>query len=367
MKIAAVCDFPYWQADIGSAVRMESLCRALSEICELSVLCSAHLPEDSDFAETAPYELLDGAALGRIADNAPGPGIPAVRAIAQYCAAQGIDAVLTPYFDRFWMLDQLPRHILRIIDTHDCQSQRNRSFGQHGLIPTFVMDAAQEGALLDRYDLALAMSEEDHGEFRQMTDIPVVTVPFRLPPRPQPDPRETDGNSLMFIAAKSTVNDMTLRYLLQDVMPLVNRRTVLRILGSVTVPDRLPANTEVIHPGRVEDLAEVYDRTDLALNPTFAGGGVKTKTLEAIAHGVPVLTTDEGARGLRRLLPDDLIANDKETFAYRIGALLDAPERRAALARQMRGNLEAEQPAWQIPLLHLLTALRETRQEAGTA
>ncbi|MBY6127065.1 hypothetical protein [Roseovarius atlanticus] len=182
MKIAAVCAFPFWQADIGSAVRMDSLCRALSDICELHVLCSAPLSEDhAGFAEIAPYQLLDGAALGQIARAAPGSGLPAVRAIAQYCAAQGVE------------VEQLPRHILRIIDTHDCQSQRARSFAQHGLIPTFVMDAVQEGALLD------------------------------------------------------------------------------------------------------------------------------------------------------------------------------APERRAALDRQMRGNLEAEQPAWQPPLLHLLAALRETRQEAGTA
>jgi hypothetical protein len=41
MKIAAICDFPYWQAHVGSAVRMESLCCALSG---LSMLCSAPLP-----------------------------------------------------------------------------------------------------------------------------------------------------------------------------------------------------------------------------------------------------------------------------------------------------------------------------------
>ena len=375
MKIAAVCDFPYWQADVGSAVRQKSLCQSLSDICDLTVLCSAPLSEEyAGFAESAPYRLLDGAALDKIATTIPGPGMPgipperttAVQAIRHYCETEDVDAVVTPYFNRFWMIEHIRRDILRIVDTIDCQSQRTRSFAQHGLTPTFHMTAAQEGALLDRYDLALAISDEDQAAFQQMTDIPIVTVPFRFPARPLPTGRRTTGNALMFIAARSPVNDMTLRYLLQDIMPLVNRRTLLRILGSVTVPDKLPGNTAIIRPGRVADLATVYAQTDLALNPTFAGGGVKTKTLEAIAYGVPILTSDEGARGLRALLPDLLIANDKETFAHRIGVLLDAPTRRAALTEQMLGNLAAERPDnWQSALLHLLTALRGTRQKGS--
>lgn len=363
MKIAAVCDFHYWRRDIGSAVRMDSLCRKLGDICDLTMLCSAP-PEggDPDIIKSLPYPVIGAAELGAIARNLTAPGNPVARAVQHYCEAKEFDAVLMPYFNRFWMIEHVSRRILRIIDTHDCQSQRARSFAQHGLVPTFYIDPVQEGALLDRYDLALAMSDEDHDEFRQMTDIPLVTVPFRLPKRTPQHQGSGHNNTLLFVAAKSPVNDLTLRYLLDEIMPLVRVPTVLNIVGNVTVPENLPRNTQVMQLGRVDDLDAVYARSDLALNPTFAGGGIKTKTLEAIVQGLPVLTSDEGARGLRNLLPDALISNDKESFAYRIGALLDAPQQRAALARQMLDNLAHEDDSsWQNALMHLLHALREGR------
>jgi glycosyltransferase involved in cell wall biosynthesis len=45
------------------------------------------------------------------------------------------------------------------------------------------------------------------------------------------------------------------------------------------------------------DLGPIYSATDVALVPIQAGGGTKLKTLEAFAHGIPVISTDHGVRG----------------------------------------------------------------------
>lgn len=376
MKIAAIVDFPYWEGNVGTAIRYESLCQSLAKICDLTVISSVTLQSAyQDFADKSPYHLVDRRILKVLDEDLKHityPGIRAdrmatVRSIAEYCRREDFDAVLTPYFNRDWMVSHVPHSTLRIVDTHDCQSQRTRSFAAHGLTPTFPMTPEEEGAQLDKYDIALAMSDEDHIEFAAITRTPIVTAPFRLPVR---DLYRVRGNAadLLFIAAKSDVNDMTLAYLMRDVMPLIDRPVRLHIVGNVTVPEFRPANTEVICHDRVDDLSDIYSRVDLALNPTYAGGGVKTKTLEAIAYGIPVITSDEGARGMRHLLPDLLIANDKETFAYVTGLLLDNTRLRARISQEMIANLASEaKEDWLDPFLHLARAARAAKLEAAAA
>ncbi|WP_299031752.1 glycosyltransferase [uncultured Sulfitobacter sp.] len=376
MKIAVICDFPFWDAKVGTAVRMESLCRSLAKICDLTIIASVTMdPKFRAAAATLPYEIIDRSTLQKHHEETPHIQISGVRpdrqvtvkGVKHLVEAGGFDAVLTPYFNRDWMVRHINQSVLRIVDTHDCQSQRTRSFAAHGLVPTFPMTPQEEGAELDRYDIALALSDADQAEFAAITDTPVVTAPFRLPPKPIYSVRDMAGE-VMFIAAKSDVNDMTLAYLLEQVLPLVPRTLTLHVVGNVTVPETCPANVKLVRHLDVEDLAWIYRAVDLALNPTYAGGGIKTKTLEAIAYGVPVITSDEGARGLETLLPDDLVCNDKESFAHRIATLLDDPERRMALSRHMLDALRNEDSdSWLPVFAHLLRAAHARKHAVRAA
>lgn len=375
MKVAALCDFPYWQKDVGTFVRYASLCDTLARACDLTVIStnSLHVAQQAE-VRALPYRVVDRRELKKINEEhglLPPAGIPAaqamnVAAIRHICTTEDFDAVLTPYFNREWMIRHLPDHIVRIIDTHDCQSQRTRSFARHDLVPTFAMTPEQEGAELDKYDIALAMSDEDQAEFAAITKRPIVTAPFRLKAKPVYRARPS-GSELLFIAAKSQINDLTLEYLLSEVMPLVGRDTNLHVVGNVTMPDKVPKGLRIQRHENVADVSWIYGAVDLALNPTYAGGGVKTKTLEAIRFGVPILTSDEGARGMRGLLPDDLIVNDKERMAYMIRVLLDDPARREALSQEMLSRLNAEDSeSWLKPFVHILRAqIARKREEQG--
>lgn len=358
MKVAALCDFPYWERRVGTAIRYESLCQSLSRICDLTVISSISLPfRYKLFPSQSPYDFKDRKFLQKINDTLPQEPIPGlatkhhvtVRAIKSYLESENFDAVLTPYFNRKWMVEHLNPNIVRIIDTHDCQSQRTRSFARHGMLPTFNLTPEAEGKLLDCYDLVIAMSDEDHEEFSKITLRPIVTAPFRLPLNPiySHDPK---SNELLFIAANSPVNNLTLEYLLRDILPLVPRRVVLHVVGNVAVPDIYPSNVDIEIHRDVDDISPIYRRVALSLNPTYAGGGVKTKTLEAISFGVPVLNSDEAARGMRHLIPDELIANDKEVFAWRIENLLRDHELRNSLSKALISNLEAENNQAWVPI-----------------
>lgn len=350
MKLACLCDFPYWEGNVGTAVRYQSLCNALAKVTDLTMIATVTIHEGyRTFPDEIDYKLIDRPALKAIDDIhklAPLPGVREdrqmiLRAIKHILETGEFDAVLTPYFNRGWMIEHVDRKIVRLIDTHDCQSQRTQSFLRHGLLPTFTMTPDEEGAKLDLYDIILAMSDEDHGEFAQMTKRPIITAPFRLPNRPLywANPQ---GNNLLFVAAKSPINDLTLVYLLDQVLPLVPRQVVLHVVGNVTVPTKVPSNVRIKRHENVDDVSYIYGRIDIALNPVYAGGGVKTKTLEALSFGVPILTSDEGARGMRHLIPDSLIANDKETFAWQIETLLANPDLRTELSREITARYAAE-------------------------
>ena len=53
----------------------------------------------------------------------------------------------------------------------------------------------------------------------------------------------------------------------------------------------------VLH-GRIDNLSIAYDNSDLVINPVLFGGGLKIKNVEALANGLPLITTNEGANGI---------------------------------------------------------------------
>lgn len=377
MKVAALCDFPYWEMRLGTAIRYESLCASLSQVCDLTVVSSLTLPCRYElFPENKPYDFKDRSFLKKINESLPQEPIPGlafkhhvtVRAIKAYLERENFDAVLTPYFNRKWLVEHLDSKIVRIIDTHDCQSQRTRSFARHGLMPTFNLTSEGEGTLLDWYDIILSMSDEDHAEFSAITKRYIVRAPFRLPLNPiyHHDP---NSNDLLFTAANSPVNNLTLNYLIRDVLPLVPLRVVLHVVGNVKVPSSRPANVDVQVHRDIDDITTIYRRVALSLNPTYAGGGVKTKTLEAISFGVPVLNSDEAARGMRHLIPDELIANDKEIFAWRIQQLLENPRLRESLSQRLIENIRAENNQSWLPMffsaLKFCCMVKSSREESN--
>ncbi len=89
----------------------------------------------------------------------------------------------------------------------------------------------------------------------------------------------------------------------------------------------------VVEHGFVDDLGAVYRDTDIAINPVRFGAGLKIKTVEALASGLPLVTTAEGARGLGQFAGEAfLVADEPAEFGSHLGALLASVEQRSALA-----------------------------------
>jgi len=89
-----------------------------------------------------------------------------------------------------------------------------------------------------------------------------------------------------------------------------------------TIQQRIKANPNIIYAGFVENLNEYIDAAKVVLNPVIAGGGVKTKAIDALARNANLISTQSGAIGIIKqvcgnkltIIPD----NEVDIFAQAI-------------------------------------------------
>lgn len=209
------------------------------------------------------------------------------------------------------------------------------------LIRTAEADACQ------RADVVLAVSEQDREALRAITSDDVnITVapiavdvahyaPIREARAPQPDRLLTIGT--MF----SPPNCEGVAWWLREGYERL-RGLRPQVIYDIVGP-RPPASLRALasrRPGArlhgyVADPAPFWTGASVLAVPLLSGGGVRVKILEAMASGVPIVSTSVGCEGLG--VRDDehlLIADTPEAFAQACARLLAD----ASLARRLAAN-----------------------------
>jgi glycosyltransferase involved in cell wall biosynthesis len=94
--------------------------------------------------------------------------------------------------------------------------------------------------------------------------------------------------------------------------------------------------------GRVEDIRPHLARGDVAVIPLRVGSGTRLKAFEAMAMGLPVVSTQLGVEGLGLVPGTHFVAADEAAgFAAAVRALLGDYALRRTLAETGRALLEA--------------------------
>lgn len=110
-------------------------------------------------------------------------------------------------------------------------------------------------------------------------------------------------------------NVASLDYIAREVLPLLPSDVTLEVVGYA--PDALRARyadtPQISFLGEVCDLAAALGRFQAFLSPIAFGTGLKTKILDAMAAGLPVITNAVGAEGIGA-------ANGKELFVLESAA-----------------------------------------------
>ena len=142
-------------------------------------------------------------------------------------------------------------------------------------------------------------------------------------------------------------------YFCNNVFPLIQKRypdATFYIVGNHPTEQirRLSDQEGVVVTGYVPDIRPYFEKASVFVAPLRAGSGIQTKNLEAMAMGIPVVTTSIGAMGLEAETDTELlIADTPETFAERVIHLIENPDIRRNLADAGRKRVEASYD-WQV-------------------
>lgn len=173
---------------------------------------------------------------------------------------------------------------------------------------------------------------------------PVTVIPngvdarhFALtPPAPLP-------GRILFVGSRWYPNVEALNLLVSEILPRIRRQMPdarLQVAGEVCGSRelRFGAGEDVILLGFVDDLRGVYAESHVFVAPLLRGHGTRIKILEAMAAGVPVVSTSKGAEGLEvQNGAHLLLADTPEEFADGVVRVMRDP----VLASRLRDAARA--------------------------
>ena len=170
-------------------------------------------------------------------------------------------------------------------------------------------------------------------------------------------PSDPGGQALIFIGAMDSSHNIDAAcYLAREIFPFVHQQypdSTLSLVGARPVKavkelDDLPGVTVT---GRVPSITDYIHQATVGVVPLRAGLGIKTKTLESMAAGIPIVASDRGLEGL--IVDGDnvplraLRANTPEAYVKAIGQLFENAMLRQTLSENARHMIETEY-TWEI-------------------
>ncbi|MGZ4358267.1 MAG: glycosyltransferase family 4 protein [Gaiellaceae bacterium] len=155
------------------------------------------------------------------------------------------------------------------------------------------------------------------------------------------------SSTILFLGSLDySANVEALAHLADGILPrLEGRQLSVDVIGShpreevYAIARRSRTPVHVV--GQVADTTPYWQRARALVVPLRVGGGTRLKILEALARGVPVVTTTLGCEGLELESGEDLLVADRAgDFAACIERLLDDDALSARLARKGRATVE---------------------------
>jgi glycosyltransferase involved in cell wall biosynthesis len=240
-----------------------------------------------------------------------------------------------------------------------------------------------EQAACRRADRVLAVSEQDAAAFTDLighdradrvrvTPIGVDTDTFS----PQPHARRPGEKPTILTVGTMywPPNVEGVLWFHAEVLPAIRRFTPsgVRFVIAGARPNasvRALAGTDVEVTGTVPDVRPLMAGCDVFVAPLRAGSGVRVKILNALAMGLPIVSTTVGAEGIDVTDGQDiLLADDPNAFAQAVVRVLREPDLAARLRTAAR-ELAVRRYAWDVvgeSLLRVYDELLDPRSAAAS-
>jgi hypothetical protein len=251
-----------------------------------------------------------------------------------------IDLLVINGSDLLWCLDGAPPRLPTLAIVHNREA---RLFADQ--VAAAVPRAAQpllrgEAARLRRFELdglrrvraAVFLSEIDAADFAsELPGLDYLVLPPQFPEAPARVPKEPSGRlDVGFLANfQWWPNRDGARWLTRRVLGRLPGDVRLHLFGADSARV-CPADPRLVAHGFVDDLRDVWRACDWMAIPIRYGSGVSVKAAESIYHGMPILSTSFGLRGLPALDHPQIV--QRESAEEWVAFLSSAQAR--ALARE---------------------------------
>jgi glycosyltransferase involved in cell wall biosynthesis len=225
---------------------------------------------------------------------------------------------------------------VRVLDADNIFSGRAALYQRAGLAyEWFSTHARDEIRGLARADLLLSIQETEARRLRMFAPrIPVMLVPHV---HPVSSTRRPERDIILAVGAANVENHAgLLRFARESLPPIRAMRPAAHLYVAGQVGALLPTFDGVTCLGPVSDLAPWYERAAVVINTVPVGTGLKIKTVEALCHGVPLVSTPSGIQGLERFGRCFRVASDAQAFARETIDLLTHHAAAEALGRRAK-------------------------------
>ncbi len=253
---------------------------------------------------------------------------------------------------------RLPK-VLDLTDSLAMNLQRRMRIDRSPLLPLIALEQRRvkrfEVDIASRFDAVIVASEIDRSYLsHENPDLKLKVIPTAIDVdffRPVDRSR---GPVLLFTGTMGYFpNDDAVLFFHREVLPLVKREisdVKFYVVGNNPPPKvkSLESHGDTVVTGHVEDVRPYFEMASVFVCPLRSGSGIQTKNLEAMAMGVPVVTTSLGFEGIEAIPGRDLIVADTpEDIASEVIRLLKSPDLRDRIGRNGRRVVE-ERYSWRV-------------------
>lgn len=195
-----------------------------------------------------------------------------------------------------------------------------------------------ESAIVKHVDQIWTLSDDDLTVLDKLGAKFAITIPVSIPS----DQQEHDYsyNSVYHLGSVNWIPNQESITILIDIWKndLAHEGPELHLIGNGIQQQHVK---NIIVHGFVDDLDKEINKQGILVAPIISGSGIRIKILEALARGIPVITTKKGAQGIES---DDslILAADRNEFVKEIKRLSENEQLRKSIGEAGRSHIRSK-------------------------
>jgi glycosyltransferase involved in cell wall biosynthesis len=249
------------------------------------------------------------------------PNAKVAKSLNKHLLNHQYDFVIFEYIKTSYLLNIVKKHsdAITFIDTHDLMYQRYEEF-KHFDIEHQVLKISkdEEIKILSEFDHVIAIQNEEAESLKEHLNNKVITMMHGIN-------KEVFNNFTYKVKTKNKLNKLNIVFF--GSAASFNVDSIDWFVKNIWVDDRvrkeydfhiyglvcnklIDMSKDINIHGIVNNINEVYENADVVINPVRFGSGLKIKNVEAMAYGIPLITTSVGIQGMKSISQKEIIVAD---------------------------------------------------------